>query len=190
DDLLSFANFFTAMNIAGGQRRNSAEVKAYADRIKAEIQAWSDEVKKLSASKAAADKTRVAQLQAKITAAQAPISAEIAPVTTGPVGAVSVKSPLGTQESRVLRLMGEKTVADVADGEDRRKRVIDWVRRLDNPFFARAVVNRVWAHYLGRGIIDPPDNLSPLNPPSHPKLLEELCRGFIKNAYDLRWLHR
>jgi hypothetical protein len=51
-------------------------------------------------------------------------------------------------------------------------------------------VNRVWAHYFGRGIVDPPDNLSAFNPPSHPELLDELCREFVKHGYDLRWLHR
>jgi len=64
------------------------------------------------------------------------------------------------------------------------------MRRPDNPFCARAIVNRVWAHYFGRGIVDPPDHLSPLNPPSHPELLQELADGFIKNGYDFRWLHR
>jgi hypothetical protein len=67
---------------------------------------------------------------------------------------------------------------------------MDWMRRPDNPYFARAMVNRVWAHYFGRGIIDPPDNLSPFNPASHPELLQELSDGFIKNKYDLKWLHR
>ena len=43
---------------------------------------------------------------------------------------------------------------------------------------------------MGRGIIDPPDDLSPLNLASHPELLQELSEGFIKNQYDLRWLHR
>jgi hypothetical protein len=73
---------------------------------------------------------------------------------------------------------------------DPREAVMAWMRRPDNPYFAKAMVNRVWAHYFGRGIIDPPDNLSAFNPPSHPALLEELCDGFVKNNYDLRWLHR
>jgi hypothetical protein len=64
------------------------------------------------------------------------------------------------------------------------------MRRPDNPYFARAIVNRVWAHYFGRGIVDPPDNLLPFNPASHPELLDDLCRGFIEHGYDLRWLHR
>jgi hypothetical protein len=67
---------------------------------------------------------------------------------------------------------------------------MDWLRRPDNPYFAKAMVNRVWAHYFGRGIIDPPDNLSSFNPASHPELLQELCEGFIAAKYDLKWLHR
>ena len=63
DDLLSFANFFTAMNTAPGQRRNSPEVEAHLARIKTDIQTWTEEIKKLSKSKDAADKTSVAKLQ-------------------------------------------------------------------------------------------------------------------------------
>jgi hypothetical protein len=68
--------------------------------------------------------------------------------------------------------------------------VMRWMRRPDNPYFAKAIVNRVWAHYFGRGIIEPPDNLSSFKPASHPELLRELCDGFVKNKYDLKWLHR
>src|SRR5712691_13558547 len=57
DDLLSFANFFTAVN-TGGQRKNSPEVEAYAAKVKVEVQAWSEEIKKLSPSKEAADKAK------------------------------------------------------------------------------------------------------------------------------------
>ena len=78
----------------------------------------------------------------------------------------------------------------VPKDQDPRQVVMDWMRRPDNPYFARAIVNRVWAHYFGRGIIDPPDNLSSFNPASHPELLQELSDGFIKNKYDLKWLHR
>ena len=100
-------------------------------------------------------------------------------------------SPLGTQSSRELRLLGDSDqVAPPPDESDRRALVAAWLRRPDNPFFARALVNRVWASYFGRGIIDPADQLSPLNPPSHPRLLAELSAGFIRNKFDLKWLHR
>ncbi|MCA9072870.1 MAG: DUF1553 domain-containing protein, partial [Planctomycetaceae bacterium] len=59
-----------------------------------------------------------------------------------------------------------------------------------NPWCAKAFVNRVWAGYFHVGIVDPPDELDPANPPSHPQLLNWLSEGFIKNDYDMKWLHR
>lgn len=106
-------------------------------------------------------------------------------------GFATVTSPLGTQSSKKLRLLGEsEPVAAPSSGSDPRTLVMAWLRRADNPYFAKALVNRVWAHYFDRGIIDPPDDLSPLNPPSNPELLQELCTGFIQNKFDLKWLHR
>ncbi len=87
-------------------------------------------------------------------------------------------------------MLGESQAIDIPKDQDPRRVLMDWLRRPDNPFFARALVNRVWAHYFSRGIVDPPDNLSPLNPASHPGLLKELGDGFIKNGFDLKWLHR
>jgi hypothetical protein len=102
----------------------------------------------------------------------------------------SVTSPLGKQESQVFRLLGESAAIEIAAGSDPREHVVQWLRRPDNPFFAKTIVNRVWAHYFGRGISDPPDDLSPYNPPTHPALLDELCRRFVASGYDLKWLHR
>jgi len=101
-----------------------------------------------------------------------------------------VISPIGTREASGIRLLGESEAVKVAADRDPRELVVAWMRKADNPYFAKAIVNRVWAHYFGRGIIDPPDNLSVFNPPTHPELLQELCEGFVKNKYDLRWLHR
>jgi hypothetical protein len=101
-----------------------------------------------------------------------------------------VTSPLGTAEAKAMRLLGESEVVGASADRDPRELVMEWMRRPDNPYFAKAIVNRVWAHYFGRGIIDPPDNLSAFNPATHPELLNSLCDGFVKNKYDLRWLHR
>lgn len=108
----------------------------------------------------------------------------------GDVPTASVTSPLGTQTSKQVRLLGEAKSLDVPKSEDPRVRLVAWLRRPDNPFFAKAIVNRIWAHYFGRGLVDPPDDLSGFNPPSHPELLKELCEQFIKNRYDLKWLHK
>ena len=101
-----------------------------------------------------------------------------------------VESPLGSQSSKDFRLLGESEPVTLAPNEDPRERFVAWLRRPDNPYFAKAIVNRVWAHYFDRGLIDPPDDLSPLNPCSHPLLLEELTRQFVAAQYDLKWLHR
>lgn len=102
----------------------------------------------------------------------------------------SVTSPLGTQSLEQFRLPGETTPVTIATGEDPRQKFVEWMRKPDNPFFARAIVSRVWAHYFGRGLVDPPDDLSPHNPVTHPALLDELCRRFVAGGYDLKWLHR
>ena len=104
--------------------------------------------------------------------------------------AASVTSPLGTREAAGLRLPGASELLELPADADPRAAVVTWMRRPDNPYFARAIVNRVWAHYFGRGLIDPPDNLSAFNPATHPALLNALCDGFVANKYDLRWLHR
>lgn len=101
-----------------------------------------------------------------------------------------VESPLGSQSSHDFRLLGERDPVPLSTDEDPRERFVAWLRRPDNPYFAKAIVNRVWAHYFDRGLIDPPDDLSPLNPCSHPGLLDELTRQFVEAGYDLKWLHR
>ncbi len=67
---------------------------------------------------------------------------------------------------------------------------MDWLRRPDNPYFAKAIVNRVWANYFGIGIVNPTDDMNLGNPPSNQALLDYLAEGFIEHDYDLKWLHR
>jgi hypothetical protein len=65
-----------------------------------------------------------------------------------------------------------------------------WLTSADNPYFARAMVNRVWAQFFGRGLVNPVDNLSPDNPPSHPELFEALTRHFTRGGFDVKDLVR
>jgi Protein of unknown function (DUF1549)/Protein of unknown function (DUF1553)/Bacterial Ig-like domain (group 2) len=74
--------------------------------------------------------------------------------------------------------------------DDLRGTLMTWLRRPDNPYFARAFVNRVWAGYFNVGIIEPADDLSLANPPSNAPLLDHLTRGFVEHGYDMKWLHR
>jgi hypothetical protein len=89
---------------------------------------------------------------------------------------------------RKLKLLGADVA--IADGEDARAAIMRWMRRADNPYFARAFVNRVWANYFHIGIINPVDDLNRANPPSNRELLDYLASGFVRNNYDMKWLHR
>ena len=73
---------------------------------------------------------------------------------------------------------------------DPREVFADWLITPDNPWFARATVNRVWAWIMGRGIIHEPDDIRDDNPPSNPELLAYLEKELIKSEYDLRHLYR
>jgi hypothetical protein len=73
---------------------------------------------------------------------------------------------------------------------DRRIALANWMTDRGNPFFARTVVNRVWKHLLGRGLVEPVDDLRPTNPATHPALLDALAADFSANGYDMRRLIR
>ena len=63
-----------------------------------------------------------------------------------------------------------------------------WVTSGENPFFARARVNRIWAHLFGLGLVEAVDDFSDDNPPSHPELLDELAAAFVKSKFDTRFI--
>jgi hypothetical protein len=73
---------------------------------------------------------------------------------------------------------------------DRRVPLADWLTAPDNPFFARNLVNRFWAYYLGRGLVEPVDDLRATNPPSNPELLDALAEDFVRHRFDLKHLLR
>jgi hypothetical protein len=94
-----------------------------------------------------------------------------------------------TNKPMPTRFLGESKPADVA-GKDRRKVLADWLASPDNPYFARNLANIVWAHFLGKGIIDPVDDVRVSNPASNPELLDELAKRFTSYNYDFRRLVR
>ncbi len=78
----------------------------------------------------------------------------------------------------------------VAKNVSRREQLADWLTAPENPYFARSVVNRVWSYFLGRGIIDPVDDIRSSNPPSNPELLDALEKDFLAHNFDLQHLMR
>jgi hypothetical protein len=79
---------------------------------------------------------------------------------------------------------------DIAANEDRRARLVAWLRQPDNPFFARALVNRVWAHFFSRGIVDPIDDMRVTNPPTNPQLFDTLAQDFVRGGFRVKPLVR
>jgi hypothetical protein len=65
-----------------------------------------------------------------------------------------------------------------------------WMTRRDNPFFARAAVNRLWDHFFGRGFVSPVDDLDRSNPPVLPELFDLVAGQFVEHQFDLNYLIR
>jgi hypothetical protein len=91
--------------------------------------------------------------------------------------AVAAKVPFGS---------AKETAGDV----DRRGPFVDWLISKDNPLFAKSMANRLWSYFLGRGIIDPVDDIRASNPPSNPELLDALTDEFVKSGFDVRKVMR
>jgi len=93
----------------------------------------------------------------------------------------------GQQMKPWLPVRGE---LDNIEHYDRRTAFVDWLTADDNPFFSQVAVNRVWAHLLGRGIVEPVDDFRASNPPAIPALLETLAEDFREHDYDQKHLIR
>ncbi|MEM6470685.1 MAG: DUF1553 domain-containing protein, partial [Planctomycetota bacterium] len=103
----------------------------------------------------------------------------------------------------VPKIPGEPLVAGTlrragADGLDRadgtrgvaatigRSQLADWLTGSSNPYFAKAIVNRLWRHMMGRGLVEPVDDFRDTNPATHPELLNKLAEDFSENGYSIR----
>ena len=75
-------------------------------------------------------------------------------------------------------------------GKDPREALAEWLTAKNNPFFAQNLANRIWAHFSGRGIIEPVDDVRISNPPSNRELLEELSRRLVDYQFDMKRLIR
>ena len=82
------------------------------------------------------------------------------------------------------------TRAQIASGSDPRLAFAGWLTADKNPYFARCIVNRIWAWVYGRGIVDEPDDFRADNPPIYPDLLDELATELIRSGYDQKHIYR
>lgn len=94
-----------------------------------------------------------------------------------------------TGEKLSPRPLGE-TAFELDPHTDPRRSLSAWMTKSDNPYFARTLANRMWAHFLGRGIVHPIDDARSTNPPSNPELLDALAQDFIQYRFDTKHLIR
>lgn len=112
------------------------------------------------------------------------VSAEGLPI---PWNEIWIEKP--GNKPQMARLLGDEEI-DLNEYDDPREPLMAWLLEKDNPYFARAFVNRIWHHYFGVGIVEPPDDFNMANPPSNKALLDWLSDQFVANGYDMKWLHR
>ena len=72
------------------------------------------------------------------------------------------------------------------DATDKRESLAEWLTSAENPMFAKAGVNRIWSYFMGRGIIEPVDDIRTSNPPSNPELLDALTKDFVDSGFDIK----
>jgi hypothetical protein len=123
-------------------------------------------------------------------------SGEVFPIHEVYIATRSPRSTIARQNAqaysgRVLtpKLLGGDKVL-LTDYADPREPLVQWLRSKENPFFARAFVNRVWAAYFHRGLVEPADDINLANPPVNAELMDYLADGFVASGYDMKKLHR
>lgn len=94
-------------------------------------------------------------------------------------------------DGRVLtpKVLGGEEVM-LKEFPDPRAPLMEWLRSPKNPYFAKAWVNRVWASYFHRGLVEPADDMNLANPPVNEELMDYLADGFVKHGYNMAWLHK
>ena len=81
-------------------------------------------------------------------------------------------------------------VIEDSDRRDPREALVDWMVDKQNRFFAKSIANRYWKHFMGRGLVEPEDDMRVTNPPSNPELLDALADQLTHSSYDLKALIR
>jgi hypothetical protein len=104
------------------------------------------------------------------------------------------RSPVGVSQPRTGKFMApqplDRSMLSVTPNEDPRTKLAAWITDPKNEYFSGAMVNRVWRHFLGVGLVEPVDDLRATNPASNPVLWKHLNREFVGSGFDLKHLMR
>jgi len=181
DDFHQFKNFFV-----NTRYRNSPDTKKFSPEILAKL----DVDQELKGNQLRRALREVIE-QGKVTPFEEVWTARVAPRKgKSAQQRKKKKNNRRTNTAREAKLLGEAEKIDLSQFDDPRQPLMDWLLNDKKQLFAKAIVNRIWSCYFNVGIVEPPDDLSLANPPSNAPLLDYLTQSFVKNGYDLKWLHR
>ena len=110
------------------------------------------------------------------------------PYFTSPNVTIGERHPVTGQQIEPKYLDG--AVAKFTAEEDPRHALVDWMAKPENPFFSKTMVNRLWGHFFGRGLVHEVDDLRETNPPSNPELLDALAKEFRDHKFDVKHMIR
>ncbi len=110
------------------------------------------------------------------------------PYYTSPNVTLSERHPITGKQIEPKYLDGG--LAKLSAEEDPRHALVDWMAKPENPFFSKALVNRLWGHFYGRGLVHQVDDLRETNPPSNPELLDALAKEFREHKFDMKHMIR
>ncbi len=99
-----------------------------------------------------------------------------------------MKNPNNDKMLRPTPLGGK--ALEIPASRDPRIDLANWITSRENPYFAKVLVNRYWKHFFGRAFVEPEDDMRVTNPPTHPKLMNQLAQSFIDSGFDLKQLCR
>lgn len=162
NDYRSFANIFAQVSLANNQF-SSTEVKKLADAENAARRGTN------------AKNNQINQVREVFVGASPRTQALMNASDTG--ASLKPKAPLGPE-------------FEFKSGKDVREDLFNWLRSPENPFFARSFMNRMWAHYMGVGLVDPVDDFSQANPPTNTRLLNALAKDFSDTKYNIREMEK
>ncbi|MBN8623876.1 MAG: DUF1553 domain-containing protein [Planctomycetes bacterium] len=176
-DFQHFTAFFDRITSGTGDREIAKELIA-----KAGVET---DPKKVGGAKIRADLDRVARSGGVVPFSELYVRAPKA----APKGKKDKSKVAAAGRVLTPKVLGGDEIVD-QNYDDPREPLMDWLRQKDNPYFARAFVNRVWAHYFNVGIVEPADDMNLANAPSNRELLDYLAAQFVEHDYDIKWLMR
>jgi hypothetical protein len=104
------------------------------------------------------------------------------------------KNPVGVVQPRTGQFLKpqplDRSAMPVQPGEDPRIKLADWITNPKNEYFSGAMVNRLWKHFLGNGLVEPVDDLRASNPPSNPELWQALNKEFVGHNFNIKHMIR